>query len=108
MGYIQPKPPLVMNRILNLLSLIKQSWAAITIAVCCLIFDSSLSTLTVIGLNSNTTYFFQVGSLNHNDVPHFVSADSTSTLAEIPTAPGIVSVFVSSDTLGLTAPKYGA
>jgi hypothetical protein len=40
----------------------------------------NLSTLTVIGLNPNTTYWFGVGSLNWYDTANYLSAGSTATL----------------------------
>jgi hypothetical protein len=43
------------------------------------------STLTVSGLTPATTYFFEVGSLNYNNVPDFVFVGSTATL--LPPAP---------------------
>ncbi|OVE78468.1 hypothetical protein BVX98_00070, partial [bacterium F11] len=44
----------------------------------------SLSTLTVSGLNGNTTYYFRVGSLNLINVPNYISANSTATLTYAP------------------------
>ncbi|MBI4057015.1 MAG: gliding motility-associated C-terminal domain-containing protein [Elusimicrobia bacterium] len=44
--------------------------------------DIGLSTLTVSGLSANTTYYFRVGSLNWNNVAHFTTAGSSSTLAD--------------------------
>ncbi|MFH1723834.1 MAG: fibronectin type III domain-containing protein, partial [Elusimicrobiota bacterium] len=50
-----------------------------------LVFSSStpnvaLSTLTVEGLDVNTTFYFKVGSLNHNGVPNFTLLGSTATV----------------------------
>jgi len=41
---------------------------------------SGTTELTVEGLSSDTTYYFRVGSINHNSVRHFESAGSTKTL----------------------------
>ena len=47
-------------------------------------FNNSQSTLTVSGLDPNTTYYFRVGSLNWNDTPDYTALGSTSTLANNP------------------------
>jgi phosphodiesterase/alkaline phosphatase D-like protein len=59
----------------------------------------SLSTLTVSGLASATTYYFRVGSVNSNNVPNFVFVGSTLTSAPVPTAPIIIAVNTSSITV---------
>jgi hypothetical protein len=51
--------------------------------------SASLSTLTVSGLQANTTYTFRVGSLNWaSAVSSYTYLDSTSTLANAPSATG--------------------
>ncbi|HBL15462.1 MAG TPA: hypothetical protein DD417_01505, partial [Elusimicrobia bacterium] len=56
-----------------------------------------LSTLTVSGLRMQTTYYFRVGSLNHNQAPQFASAVSTYTLGfSAPVNPAYAGVFLSS------------
>ncbi|MFH1724120.1 MAG: fibronectin type III domain-containing protein, partial [Elusimicrobiota bacterium] len=42
--------------------------------------DVAVTTLTVTEIQSGATWYFRVGSLNHNGVPHFTSAGSTFTL----------------------------
>ena len=41
--------------------------------------NGELTDLTLIGLNSDSTYYFRIGSLNWNRVPHFRAAGSTLT-----------------------------
>ncbi|MFA6004025.1 MAG: LamG-like jellyroll fold domain-containing protein, partial [Elusimicrobiota bacterium] len=56
------------------------------------------STLTVSGLDANTTYYFRTGSLNPSGSSNFISLASTSTLADIPSAlsPALLYVHASS------------
>ncbi|MBI5597448.1 MAG: VCBS repeat-containing protein [Elusimicrobia bacterium] len=61
-----------------------------------------VSTLTVIALERNTTYYFRVGSLNEFGVPNFIALGSSSTLASA-LVPNFVGVFVSSVTAGWPA-----
>ncbi|MBI4424015.1 MAG: hypothetical protein HY554_09830, partial [Elusimicrobia bacterium] len=70
--------------------------------------NGGLTTLTVTGLLSNTTYSFRAGASNWNSVQHFASVGSTSTLTEAVGAPAIGEVFLSSATLSWAAPGGGA
>ncbi|MEK7389191.1 MAG: fibronectin type III domain-containing protein, partial [Elusimicrobiota bacterium] len=45
------------------------------------------SSLDVQGLSADTTYFWRVGSINHNSARNFTALDSTSTLTLAPTSP---------------------
>jgi hypothetical protein len=47
-------------------------------------FVNSASTLTVLGLNSNTTYYFRVGALNWSGAPDYTVLSATSTNAQAP------------------------
>jgi len=64
----------------------------------------SVGSLTVTGLSENTTYFFRVGTLNHQQIATYVTVDSTSTLVLAPGqgAPNITSVDYSSITVQWT------
>jgi len=42
--------------------------------------NPAVSTLTVVGLNGQSTYYVRTGALNWNSVPNYVSAGSTQTL----------------------------
>jgi len=70
--------------------------------------DISVSTLTLINLDPYTTYFFRVGSLNWNDVPHYQVLDATSSLSETVTSTQITNVYVSSASLSWSVPASGA
>src|SRR5258708_36406584 len=52
--------------------------------------------LTVQGLAPNTTYYFRVGGLNHNQVANFVAGNSTSTLTSLLTGQSVTGIFVTS------------
>lgn len=64
--------------------------------------------LTVVSLSANTTYFFRVGGINHNNVLNYVTAGSTSTLTSGPVSPSFTNIFVSSISLSWSAPAGGA
>jgi len=59
----------------------------------------ALSTLTVSGLVPNTTYYFQVGSLNWSGVPDLAALGSTATPVNAPSSLGLISL--SSTTAGM-------
>ncbi len=64
--------------------------------------NAALGTLTVSGLWANTTYFFQLASLNWNSIPSYaVWGGSTATLASPPTrlASDYIAVYYTSATL---------
>ncbi|MFH2203825.1 MAG: fibronectin type III domain-containing protein, partial [Elusimicrobiota bacterium] len=69
--------------------------------------NGALTGLTLPSLLANTTYFFRVGALNHNGVAQYASAPSSSTLADVATAPAFDGVFASSAALSWTAPARG-
>lgn len=71
--------------------------------------DGTLLTLTVSGLQNDTTYFFRVGSLNWNESPHFAATVATSTLASPPSAigPDFTAVHFSSITARWAAMQAG-
>src|SRR5204863_6824316 len=59
--------------------------------------DVAQSTLTVVGLATNTTYYFRVGGINHNDVVNYVTLGSTHTTAGLaPVNQALTAVYVSS------------
>jgi hypothetical protein len=65
------------------------------------IFDATstsvaLTTLTLSGMLPNTTYFFEVGSLNWENEAHFTLAGTTATLAKAVVDPQISKVYVTS------------
>ncbi|MFC1679225.1 FG-GAP-like repeat-containing protein, partial [Elusimicrobiota bacterium] len=61
--------------------------------------DGTLTSLSVIGLEPNTTYYYQAGSINHDSVANYAIAGSSSTLAEPVSSIQIHDVFTSSVTL---------
>jgi len=74
-----------------------------------LLFSSTTSggasSLTVGGLASDTTYYFRVGSINHDSRRNFLGLEAASTLAEAPVSPGFAAsgVFYTSATAQWTA-----
>ncbi|MBI4425875.1 MAG: hypothetical protein HY554_19250, partial [Elusimicrobia bacterium] len=68
----------------------------------------ALSTLTVTGLEPNTTYFFRAGGLNWSGVAHYVALGSTSTLADAPGVPAFGAVLLSSVSVSWSLPSGGA
>ncbi|MFH2201703.1 MAG: fibronectin type III domain-containing protein [Elusimicrobiota bacterium] len=71
-------------------------------------FNAALSTLTVSGLDPNTTYYFRAGALNQGGAANFRVFPATSSLADAPTALTYDGLFASSATLSWTAPAGGA
>ena len=63
-------------------------------------FSDSQSTLTISGLDPNTTYYFQVGSLNWAGVPDYTALGSTATLAPPPQT--LPETFLQTDTSSIT------
>ncbi|PCI36618.1 MAG: hypothetical protein COB53_08925, partial [Elusimicrobia bacterium] len=61
--------------------------------------NTQLGTLSISGLLANTTYFAQVGSLNHNSAAHYRIAGGSSTLANQVAGPEFAGVFPTSATL---------
>lgn len=70
--------------------------------------NMTISTLTVIDLDPNTTYYIRVGALNWNNIIQYTLADATSTLTNAPESPSFVNVFVSSVAVSWTLPTGGA
>jgi len=68
----------------------------------------SLSTLTVMNLIPNATYYFRVASLNWDSVPDFSLAGSTFIAAPAPLNPAIVSAYLSSATVSYGLVSLGA
>ena len=68
----------------------------------------SLSTLTVMNLLPNATYYFRVASLNWDSVPNFSLAGSTYIAAPTPLNPAIVSAYLSSATVSYGLVSLGA
>ena len=63
--------------------------------------DVTQSTLTVVGLGTNTTYTLRAGALNHNQVPNWTWFKTETTGAgAAPTNVQILKVYISSATLG--------
>lgn len=61
----------------------------------------ALSTLTVIGLDANATYYFRVGSLNWNGVANYTALADTATLAIAPTSAASTFTAVSASSLSV-------
>ncbi|MBI5243700.1 MAG: fibronectin type III domain-containing protein, partial [Elusimicrobia bacterium] len=61
--------------------------------------NGSLASLSPQGLNSNTTYYFRIGSLNWNSAVNFAAVGSTVTLAQALSGIQLVSVFETSGTV---------
>ncbi|MFA5809833.1 MAG: LamG-like jellyroll fold domain-containing protein, partial [Thermoleophilia bacterium] len=66
------------------------------------------STLSVIGLDPNTTYFFRVGGLNWNGAANRLVLGSTATLPGAPSGFAFSGVYLSSSALAWTKPAGGA
>ncbi|PCI33788.1 MAG: hypothetical protein COB53_12010, partial [Elusimicrobia bacterium] len=62
----------------------------------------TLSTLTVSGLNENTTFYYRVGASNHASLFNYRAAPTTPTLAKAVSGITLVDVFVGSATLSWT------
>jgi len=65
--------------------------------------DNVTTSLNILGLTANTTYFFRVGSFNHLGQTVYGAVATTTTWAPAPTSLGAVSVYVSSLTATWTA-----
>jgi hypothetical protein len=61
------------------------------------------STLTLTGLDRNTTYYFRVGSLNWNSAANFTVLGATATKTQLVTGPQVYGVFETSATLNWAA-----
>jgi hypothetical protein len=68
-------------------------------------YNVALSTLSVFNLKMQTTYYFRIGSLNHNSAAHFIVHDSTITDGfSAPANPEYVNVGLSSITVTYGVP----
>jgi len=67
-------------------------------------YDIANATLTVVGLTRNTTYYWRVGSINHNESASWVVLNASATLTEPPTASPLSQVRLSSVTAAWTSP----
>ncbi|MEK6544499.1 MAG: fibronectin type III domain-containing protein, partial [Elusimicrobiota bacterium] len=70
-------------------------------------YAGSLRSLYVTDLDADTTYYFQVASLNHGGVYSYADFASTATLANAPLAPIVTAIGLSSMTIAWTAPAGG-
>ncbi|MEK7287331.1 MAG: fibronectin type III domain-containing protein, partial [Elusimicrobiota bacterium] len=70
--------------------------------------NGNLTSLRVLSLSPNTTYFFRVGSLNWNNLPNFAATMSTSALANLPSSVAFGGVFASSVSMSWALPVGGA
>ncbi|MBI5623512.1 MAG: hypothetical protein HY924_07030, partial [Elusimicrobia bacterium] len=61
-----------------------------------------LSTLTVQGLERNTTYYYRAGALNWASAANFLPGSSSATLAALPGSPGFSGIFTTSASVSWT------
>jgi len=70
--------------------------------------NGAATSLTVLSLNANTTYYLQVGSRWTDGTTSYASALTKATLANVPLTPSFTDIFTSSITATWTIPGGGA